>query len=226
MMKKMKNKKKAQAHVEMIISFALFVGAIMFIFFIMNPFAKTTQEKTGDVENIKNILIANFSSEFGRLSVIADSFCTTCCYYFDPAEYDYSNYIETIPDSSNPRKYEIYFSNDAFPATINPHYDSLCPGSGSVYTLGVFTKEKLLVYEKIRNIAQDSLNNYKGTASSLGIQSDYAFSFYDKDKNQINEISFSKKSPNGVNVLAREFPVRVINENGEIQEFIFNVRIW
>ena len=62
--------------------------------------------------------------------------------------------------------------------------------------------------------------------NSLGISGEFAFSFKNIISGEIAVLSVSKQIPVGVNVEAKEFPVRVINDQGVIQELIFNLMVW
>src|SRR3989344_8670075 len=93
--------RKSQGHVEVILSFALFIGAILFIFLFMNPALKNNDKKI-DIEQISNRIIQDMSLKVGKLSIISNSSC-----------YDFVNdygisYVETkIGD-----EFIIYFSDE------------------------------------------------------------------------------------------------------------------
>ena len=55
-------------------------------------------------------------------------------------------------------------------------------------------------------------------------QTDFIIQFKKKDRTEI--AITEKKIPYGIDVIAKEFPIRVIHPNGEIQELIMNIRAW
>ena len=69
--------KKAQSHVEMMLSFVIFVGALMFIFIFLNPFAKTA-DKVSVIDDIQRVLIEDIGSEVGKMSVIVNDYSLDC----------------------------------------------------------------------------------------------------------------------------------------------------
>ena len=90
---------RAQGHVEIILSFVIFIGFLLFIFIFMNPFAKT-KETSHIMDNIQKSIINEISGDVGKLSVVVNE--GKNCYYFSN---DYGiNYAE---DSEANKKYMI-----------------------------------------------------------------------------------------------------------------------
>ena len=204
--------KQGQGHVEIMLSFVLFVGALIFLFLFINPFAKT--DEVSIINEIQKTIINEISLDIGKLSIITND--TFSCYEFRDIEYP-GNYKEV---SEADRKYNIYFGeifdNSALKKSCLPQN----------YTLGNFFSEKMIVYEKVQNLVIDYNTDYEELKKSLGISEDFIFSFKTLVNNEISELSVSKQIPTGVDVEAKEFPVRVINSNAEIQELILNIRAW
>jgi len=157
--------KKSQGHVEIILSFALFLGVILILFLFINPFSKT-KETISIIDNIKKIIINNMSSEIGKLSIIVNE--TGDCYDFDNSKYT-GNYREIQGDN---RKFDIYFSN-----IFNDYAPNRIPGGCPLdkYRLGAYSKEKILIYEEIERFKDDYETRYENFKKELGITSDFAF---------------------------------------------------
>ena len=209
--------KKSQGHVEVILSFALFIGAILFIFLFINPSFKE-DEKT-NIEQVTDKVINNISLEIGRLSIISDSNC-----------YDYEltdNYGISFVETKKDNEFIIYFSdknfvfNDTNPNKINP---VLCPENS--YNIGVFSEEDMIVYNETVDFKAKYESDYEKLKEDIGISDDFSFEIKDVDGQAINGLSASRNIPGNVNVNAIEFPIRVIDENGIIHEFLFNIRVW
>jgi len=126
-----------------------------------------------------------------------------------------SNFTEV---QENEKKYVIYFSNEIFSGG-----KKTC-GNNLNYTLGTYSKEKIAVYEKIKDLNNNYDLNYSGLKSRLGITNDFLFSVNDLIGNE--KIGVDKKIPSGIDVEAREIPIRVINSSGQIQELILKIRAW
>ena len=207
--------RKAQGHVEMILSFVLFVGALIVLFIFINPFAKT--EEVSVIEGIQERIIDEISLEIGRLSAIVENEAIDC-YSLSGLSYG-ANYIEK-QDSHNLRKYNIYFS-DSFIKNA-PH-----EGCGPLnYALGTYSSEKMISYNKTKDLVTDYNADYEALKQKLGITSEFVFSFTNLLGVVDSDLSVSKQPPAGINVEAKEFPVRVIDNNADIQELILNVRAW
>lgn len=208
-------KNKAQMHVEIIISFIIFVGFLIFIFVFINPL-DTTPGKQISTEEVKQALIRNMSEEMGILSVIVKT--TEDCYFLtDVNEYG-SNFIEI---KEAPRKYTIYFS-DVFGEGII----SCTSKPDRNFTLGVYYKDEIIFEDYVKGLKNSYEKNYELTKKDLGVSSDFSFSFKDFSGDILPALSVSRESPTGVERDAQEFPVRIIDSSGNIQNLVINVRIW
>ena len=205
--------KKAQSHVEIMLSFVIFVGALIFIFIFLNPFAKTA-EKVSVIDDIQKIVVKDISSEIGKLSVIGDSGIVD---YAFPLEYG-NNFVEVQETFSNPIKCQLYFSDVFGAGSKNCQFTS--------YALGVYSKEEMIVWDKIILLKQDYETDYNSLKSLLKISDDFSFSFKNIGGGEIGVLSVSKDPPVGVNVESKDFPVRVIDSSGNINELILNIRVW
>ncbi len=213
-------RKKAQGHVEMIISMTLFIGALLFIFVFINPFSSKNQEKISYIKNIEHEIIKNLTANIGQLSIVINN--TEGCYNFKEKDYPEVNYIETN-DIVNPNRVIIYFS-DVFESTINPNKKTSC--KKDEYSLSSFSQDDFIVYERIKTLADEYNSDYLGLGKSLGINRDFSFSTKKLDETLIPELSVDKKSPEWVEREAEDIPLIVINENAQIQELILNLKVW
>lgn len=204
---------KAQSHVEMMLSLVIFVGALLFIFIFLNPFARTA-EKISIIDGIQKIVVEDMSSEIGKLSVIGDSGAVD---YVFPSEYG-NNFVEVQETFSNPIKCQLYFSDIFGSGTQTCQFTS--------YALGVYSKEEIIVRNKIISLKQNYETDYNNLKSSLEILDDFSFSFKNIGGGEIGALSVSKNPPVGVNVESKDFPVRVIDSLGNINELILNIRVW
>ena len=55
---------------------------------------------------------------------------------------------------------------------------------------------------------------------------DFSYAFYDLDRNRVADISPSDRNIPQTDVVAKEFPVRVIDENGKITQYILVLKTW
>lgn len=206
--------KRSQGHIEVMLSFTIFVGFLLFIFIFLNPFAKTKSDQV--INNVQESIINEISGEIGKLSIVVNR--TTDCYDKFKVTIYGDNFIEK-PDI-NPRKYTIYY-NDIFGAGIDP---SCSAESGRNYSIGTYSKEKIIIYEKIQELKTNYTNNYEGLKTSLGILNEFVFELKRIDGGV--EIGVNKNIPVGIEVEAANIPMRVINSKGNISEYILNIKTW
>ena len=201
--------RKSQGHIEVILSFALFIGAVLFIFLFINPSFKD-EDKT-DIEQTTDKIITNISREIGKLSIISSSGC-----------YDYNDdYGISYVETKNDDEFIIYFSDEegTFNNTL-PSIDDNCLD----YNTGVFSEEEIIVYDEILDFINRYESDYQQLKEDIEISDDFTFEI--KDINGQLKLSVNRNIPSNVNVNSIEFPIRVIDKDGVIYEFIFNIRVW
>ena len=73
-----------------------------------------------------------------------------------------------------------------------------------------------------------SYKEYLELKQTLGVDN-FVFEFREldnKNNKKIGRFSVEKKIPDSVDVISKDFPVRVINERAEISELILNIKVW
>ncbi|MDP3027635.1 MAG: hypothetical protein Q8N63_08065 [Nanoarchaeota archaeon] len=206
--------KRAQGHVEVMLSFVIFIGFLLFTFIFLNPFART-EEPNYVMDNIQKAIINNITDEVGKLSIILNESGT--CYKFNETDYE-GDYLE----ANEGRKYVIYFSN-MFDNTETIKENNCNPSN---YTLGLYSKEEMIIYNKILDLKNGYEGDYDNLKESLGITNDFLFKTKNLIGEEVPELSVNKNVPGGIDVESREIPIRVINNSGQIKELILNIRAW
>lgn len=206
---------RSQAHVEMILSFTIFMGVLIIIFVFLNPLSKT-QEKNNDVEPAFKNFLNEISVNAGKLSVIVNS--NDDCYN-RPSQFG-EKFIE-VQDSLNSKKYVIYFSDYFEIGSI-----SCSSRAKRNYTLGVYSEESLIIYEKIAELKAEYESDYDSLKQSLGIINDFSWNFKNLDGNEISQLSVSKEIPSGLNVQTKEISVIVMDKTGRFYEYVLNFKVW
>jgi hypothetical protein len=224
-----KKTKKAQMHVEIILSFTLFIGAILMIFIFINPLSRT-QQQTLNTNIIQQNIIKEISESVGVVSVITTEIDpntglpnTRNCYNL-PSEYSilYGNSYLEVPDPAHPRKYTLYFSDE-----LNNHHPNNqidCPID--TFLFGAHTEEKIVIYNKISEIINNYDADYFQLKETLNINHDFKFQFKETGTGDILEPRKHKSIPQGINVIAKEIPIITIKDTGVVQEVILNIQAW
>ena len=211
--------KRSQGHVEIIVSFIIFVGFIFFMFMILNPFATSPDQADKVLDNTVDKMIKEISEEVGRLSVVMEDSPTKCYHLNDVSSYG-NKYIE-INEILTPRKSTIYFS-DKFVKDAS-HENSGCT---KLFTLGVYTNDDIITSWGIEKFKDDYESFYDGVKDSMDITNDFLFEIRDFDDTIISSFSVGKLIPSGREVRANEIPIRVIDENGIFNEYKLKVMVW
>lgn len=218
-------------HIEILLSFILFISAVILILYFVNPLAKT-EDKTPAFDRVERMILENITFEFGRLSVICTNPLPNCCYNFDKADYGNLNYAENIIAD---RKIDIYFSDLFLDINLIPsHFNSPClppvavPPNPPLFRLAEFQNESIIHYNALKYLADKGKNeiDYQNLKIELGINYDFSFNCTDINGLNVDELSFTKKVPITVEVQAREYPIRTINNSGQINEYVLNLRVW
>lgn len=209
--------KQGQAHIEIMLSFVIFIGFLVFILIFLNPFAKT--ESADLISSIEKSILNNVSVDIGKMSVIGGSGNND---YTIPLSYNNINFVEKIETltGTNPQKCTLYFSDEIFTGK-----NKNCQFIGTPQ-FGVYSTEKMIVYERIGLLKTNYDTNYAGLKNSLGITDDFVFNVEGLDGVKIAELSVTKNIPSGIEVQAKNIPIRTINNSGDIQELMLNIRVW
>ncbi|MBS3093144.1 hypothetical protein J4456_01025 [Candidatus Pacearchaeota archaeon] len=215
--------RKGQGHVEMIISFVLFVGFLLFIFLYLNPFYESTQKISINRES--DMLLKRLSEPVGKLSVIVET--SEDCYDLKEFNKIYGDNFIEIKEISNPGKplrYTIYYGNFFNPGMVGV---ISCSGKlGKAYSLGAYTQKEVIVRKKITDLKAAYEADYSSLILDIGI-GHFTFSVRDFDGNFVNELSVSgDKISENTEVFSRDIPISVMDDKGVMYDYIFNIRMW
>ena len=237
--------KKGISHVEMILSFVIFVGFLIFLIAIFKPFS--IEQKGVYTENIERSILDYASVNITFLAIKVsnvpiDKTCFEFEYKFSSPPYPQKNII--VKNSS-----EIYFKTEKQGNNINIqggnnfYYilssetfteNSFIPGAchDAIVALGLSREYKMLSYQKIEDIKNRYSNDYNALAQELGIPASKSFSFSIRD-NQNNFILRTEEPKGKFTVTARDIPVQIIHENsnygsvaGNITYAKLNIKVW
>jgi hypothetical protein len=231
----------AQAHVEMIISFVIFVGFVLAIFIFINP---VQQQKTtyASLDLIQEALIANLSSQISyvplvinpSLRILNNCFSINNTFKFSSVlAKDFAGKIisskiagsEVLIQNVSSKLYNLYSSS------VVSNYSSIsfagCQAlSASDYSLGVLVEENRVFIENIRNLNNQYVLDYPKIKENLKLENNFDFVVYNLSRGIIFNGSLQvHKVRNGDN-LARDIPMRIVDENASEMDIIFSLRVW
>jgi len=210
--------KKSQAHVEIILATTLFVGFLIFAFVFLNSSIKTTKDIPTD--KIERAIFGELSEEVGKLSVVVEK----GCYSLEEVKAEYGdNFYRVSHDTIFPKRYTIYYGNFFLPN----EKDCVPDPDKDEFVFGGYSEEEMIVERNILKFVV-SYKEYSELKQTLGVDN-FVFEFREldnKNNKKIGRFSVEKKIPDSVDVISKDFPVRVINERAEISELILNIKVW
>ncbi len=247
----MRLNKKSQGHIEMIISFVLFVGFLIFVFYFINPVIKVVEKTTIDKE--RKVIYNNLSYNIGKLKIIVvkdgSSLGKSC-----------SELQVTIEDNGksfkvdDKVKFAITEDKSSFTSSKNSIYtvyygyifdppdlvsEINCNNGVDSYHTGSYNEEKIILDVRVKGlknlyntdsdtIDENGKTKYENLIATMGI-GDFAFNFRNFDGIPNTDLSPDEKYvniPENINIYSIDIPVRVIDKKAAIKEMILSIRKW
>jgi hypothetical protein len=245
-MKSIIKSKLSQGHVEMILSFTIFAGFVVAMFFFLNP-AKENKINYGSLDAAENVILENISVSYDSIAVILNNpinpINPEACFSVNnnfgltekslvtdekgtivPSNNDYSNLkIKIMPLNTNVKLYRIYFS-DAF--TSNNLGTTCNPLLSTDYSFGVLTSENNILWENIQAMNKSYIENYDQLKKDLNVREDFEFVVYNLNRTQVLFDTTSTHRLKTSFVLSRDIPMRIINKNATAIDIVLNLRVW
>jgi len=249
----MRTKKGVSSHVEIMISFVIFIGLVIFLFIMLNPLEifsasksmlDTTAKKV--IENITtelttssvkikenypppagrggtsiNCFIIAFQSKTGKNLIVKKKVTN-----------DYPEIGSRIIDENqikfnyNPRDekfYKIFLSEDIAPTVGFSGTTCGSPAITNNYQLGITRTRDIISRKKLEELQTAYTNDYSALKTELGLENNFNFIVFDS-----SEVLFQgdENPPGGINVLAKDMVIEILNESADIVPAIMNIRTW
>lgn len=212
---------KGQGHVEFMISFVLFITAVLLLFVYINPLGKS-ESNTKLQESAKDILIKKISGVVGKINVISNA--SPYCYGSKVLIYS-NNFTEkdaTPLGVTDKKVYYLYVS----PYLINKSTNFISSCNDANYIVASYSDEDIILKNLTTNLKQEYETDYYTTKKNLGIINDFSFTFKYKNGSIAEEMSVNRNVSKNMDKYATEYPVRVIDNNAGISEMIINIKLW
>lgn len=236
--------KSSQSHIEIILSFIIFVGFVFAIFAFFKPvdsqkisllaFERMQQKivnnlsisyqfiplilSPGLIPSSKSCFKINNS--YGKDAPILVKNSSGGIVYTDMKKKEISLNTKDAPG----KFFYIYLSNNTNTYTFK--------GGGcqeldeSNYSFGAFTYETAILLENIYLFNNQYMANYEKLKVDLGLENNFEFVVSDLNRNIILNDSLSKNKLKTGNVLAREFLFKAVDKNLTQVNLRFSLRVW
>lgn len=230
--------KKAQMHLEIILSLVIFVGFVLFILIFLNP-TKDYSDNSVQLDKISKIILKNISQDYKEISLSLNNMVSSSCFSIENPKSNYYNFVVTNSSNDLVESYRsgnniiIKNSKDIF---FKIHYSSFFNSSNinscsnpiirnENYTFGAMFYDSIISYESLLNLNQLYLADYSAFKANNNINSDFTFVVYDHENILIND-SLSKIKNTGRVIISRNIPIKVFEEDMTSKDLILNLRVY
>lgn len=246
-------RKKGVSHLEMILSFAIFVAFVFFLLFYLNPIKKLNLNKVL-LDIVQNRVLENASVKLietpliiTAISIDIDKQCFSINNPFNTSLVSTENLL--VKDSNyallsydiSADKIEIQKSSGKiYYFYLSPEGIFIGSGGGlsdcqelsrevGDYSISNPREIEIYSYDKIKSLKEKYEDDYLKFKNEFRFPINSDFAIFIKDaaaKNNIPELEMSVKKPENVEVSAVEIPVEIIKNDGTILKAIANIRVW
>ena len=239
-----KKEKKGAAHIEMILSFVIFISFLIFVFAFINP-VKRTEPSRALLEIAEQEIIKNSSINITTVSLKLNYTPAAPCFNIDLLELGIDGIIggnniiarNSTDNATGSRKtnsgldietsgdfYRIFASEDFNNALYNP---ALCVAiRKDNITIGQVTTAKTMSFKKLEMFSQAYAQDYNSLKKNINFpgRNDFGFILKDNLKNVI--LNASKEKPKSAIVIAKEQPVEIVYEDSSSIVAVLNIQAW
>jgi hypothetical protein len=254
------NKKRksisAQGHIEIILSFVIFLGFLIMIFVFFNPI-KSPQTSTASLDDAQEKILNYLSVDYDYIPLIIkinpQTITEACFSVTNPINNFVDNYMSFIildqnntPVKSRASSTDIYITkslttgNKLYKIYLSRNDDTfnrrdyfftesctaLTTTPAQQYSFGSLTSDKLVFYDRLGEFNFSYMNGYEQLKQNLDLADDFEFIVYDKNRNVIMNESLSMHKLKTTTVLSRELLLKTINQNATQGDIIFALRVW
>ncbi len=237
--------KKGQMHVEIIISFVIFVGFVIFLIVIFNPFKQTSNEGTTNfvflnVDNNLSTSLSSVSIKINDPDVIGASKGAGCfeidniiglkcngernLLVKDKEDNILKSQIvsdkirietSTLPENED-TFYTLYCSDEILPNQDELSNCHLLDINNEDYILGKISEKSVWSRKNLERFNATYFNDYNNLRKEIVPSgSDFAIKIFDFQK---IEFDISNNIPQGVSVFAKSMSIEILNETADIKQ--------
>jgi len=245
-MKTIKNKRGS--HVGVVVSFAIFVTFLFFIYALLEPTMTTERDKQYFLDYLKLNFMENMSSEVTTMTVYIEEAVPKDCVKINSVVGEIPEHDELLFKNQDDESLIYSISGEGFRIEVGYgfngflkiyHADGLNSSLGSPECTGntpinqiepTFIKSYSEIFEsKIGDLNESYYEDYEGLKVELGIPEGTEFSFYlyDGERNEPPIISAEiQPPPTTKSVYVEEMPIQYIDWQGHIKFGFLVIKVW
>ena len=241
-MLKIKNSKRASGHIEIVLSFVIFISFIIFLFSVF-PVYQTKKSEVG-LDSAERGIINFTSVSVNYFSLVLEE--SAGCFSYPSQDLSSKIIVRNfegvrvnakslggiwyIKDAGNGNFYGIYYSSefseegyDAFDQTEG--CDDLA-GQDISYRVGLARTDNLISYDKAVNLTYRYNLNYGELKGNFSLPAGENFGFGINDLKGKIILNTSNKRPERTTVLSRNKPIQMVYQNGTYVFGMLNTQTW
>lgn len=229
--------KKAMGHVEMIISFVIFVSIITFLLVLFRPMVVFTKTTSASLDITESQILDSVSVELIVQSVkISNEISDGNCVSLDKPEainnrvivrnsaYERINAKTDVTGSLiNFQKsgdfYRIYSSAEF----VESSYSLTGCNPPQSYNLSVVKTYYKVSETYLNSLFGNYAADYQTLKTQLGLKNDFNLILRDNE-NELLRAEIYK--PSGIEVMARDVLIEILDKDGNIKSAILNIQVW
>lgn len=240
--------KAGTGHVEVIISFVLFIGFLAFILITFNPLKGPPNPAI--VNSVYNILEDNLSVELNKVSINLNIVTDQSCFILENSSNLISDmkcndnnilvrdkdnnrkYVKIISDkivselSTTSNFYTIYCSDEINPTTGSfGNLNSCRDYDSDKYEVGIIVSNNYWSLKKITQLKNDYLNKYPSIKKEF-IRETSDFGFIVWNLTQSKDFDVTQDVPKGLDVISKTLPINIIDSDINITKHTITVMTW
>jgi hypothetical protein len=240
-LKKEGQTKLGQGHIELILSFIIFVGFVVALLVILNP-VNQKNITYSSLNDVQDKILNNLSITYEYIGLILTNPIASdkSCFYIEDKIQEDSNFIvrdesgvvvdaklsadKIYIKNTGKRYYKFYFSNSFHNSDGN--FVDCAPLLDTQYNFGVLNTEKIIFYENFYAFNNSYIVDYATLKKNLKIENDFDFVLYDIIKNELFNESLLKNNKKITTILSTEIALKTLNKNAESRDVILRLRTW
>lgn len=230
--------KTGAAHFEMIIGFVFFIGFVMFLFLFLSPWDNSSLPNSA-LTNLHTSFLENVGTNLSTVFVSTREMGKRPCYnirlpsdLFEYAITDGESLVrvlggDDVDSGLMDGDLVLSSSGDFFRVAISPEFEdeeSNCRGF-SDFDLGSVVEMKVVSYSKFFEMRKRYDSDYDGLKRDLGLADIFDFAIISEGLPNMTMEPSSEISA-AIEILAKDYVVKVLRSNGAISNERISIRIW
>lgn len=232
--------KKGAGHFEMIAGFIFFMGFVFFLFLFISPWGETSLPDSA-LEGLISTFHENVDIPLSSVFVKTEYAGPGNCFYLNlPTELfkkqmiiDERSFVtrlggEKIDSSISGENLKLSDKEDFFRVAISPEFnqgDVSCDNMNDEFELGGVVELDVVSYSKFVEMRDKYYNDYDGLKEQLRIASIFDFAIVPEGMDEMR-MEPDSEVIGGVEVLAKDYVVKILRSDGSISNERVNFRIW